>query len=419
MATQVIDTEQNISEQLIHSNVKVESVAKRRTTHRIIPINGTRVSNQGYAPGEEIEFNISKKDLLDCQTMALSIDSAEILPANVAGGFDGSVGACIEDIEIYYGDKLAERIPNAGALYNTMTYGSSNDTYLTNEGTMAGWGLSFDSSSNVMSIKGKTHKRKNGGFMVSLDVTGISKVKTFLPVYNHNLRIKIRLASNAKALDTDNAAASYSLKGVSLLCDFVEVSNEYLRQLEATMMGSGLSIPIQTVETYTRPMSASKNNNFDINVSYSEVDSIFLLCKNKTEATNEGDLTNDCAIPNLESLTMDLGGHYLTTSDGLRGYHENYVSLMKAFGTLHDSHGSSVLNHSDYGEAMTLLGVNCESILASHNTLGAGVNARDLGYNLNIKLKTTADFGADKELLCFVLHRKFINIFGGGVSTSE
>jgi hypothetical protein len=47
------------------------------------------------------------------------------------------------------------------------------------------------------------------------------------------------------------------------------------------------------------------------------------------------------------------------------------------------------------------------------------MNARESGYNLNIELKTTANFGAGKELLCMVLHRKFINIFGGGVSVSE
>jgi hypothetical protein len=417
MSSQVIDTEQNLASQLIHSNVKVESIARRRHTRRVIPINGSRNDANGYSPGEEIEFNISSKDLLDCQTLAMCIEKGEATGA--VGGFDGSIIAAFEDVEVYYGDKLIERISDVGVVYNAMTFGSCNDTYLTNEGTIAGFGASQDDATNVISIKGKAHKRRSGGFMCSLDFTGLAKIATFLPVYNHNLKIKIRLASNAVALDTDGNNSTYKLKGVSMLCDYVEVAPEYLRQLEATMMGSGLSIPIQTFQVYKRALQDAKTNTFDINVAYSEVDSIWLLAKNKTEATNKGDITNDLGISTLESMTMNLGGHYLTPTDGNKGHHENYVSMKKAFNELHNAQGSCVLNYSDYKDHMTLLGVNCESIMATHHTLGSGVNARELGYNLNVELKTTADFGNGKELICMVLHRKFINIFGGGVSVSE
>ena len=420
MTTQVIDTEQNLASQLIHDNVKVESIARRRHTRRVIPINGSRNDANGYSTGEEIEFNISSKDLLDCQTLAMCIENGEVSGAGLTGGgFDGSIVSTFADIEVYYGDKLIERISDVGAVFNSLVYGSCNDTYLTNEATIAGFGSSRDTDTNLISIKGNVHKRREGGFMCSLDFTGLSKVATFLPVYNHNLKIKIRLASNALALDTNVNVATYKLKGVSLLCDFVEVAPEYLRQLEITMMGNGLSIPIQTFQVYKRTLQNTKTNTFDINVAYSEVDSIYLLAKNKTEATNKGDITNDLGIPTLESLTMNLGGHYLTTTDGFRGHHENYVSMKKAFNELHNAQGSCVLNYSDYKNHMTLLAVNCESLISSHNTLGTGMNARELGYNLNIELKTTADFGAGKELLCMVLHRKFINIFGGGVSVSE
>lgn len=399
-----------IPSQLRRSNIQVNSVIKKRNTNRFIPVNG----ENGYSDrNNKIEFVVSHSELADLQSMCLSFKYTKTDAGGAddvdmdSGKPDDCIWSLIKSIEVSIADKEIERIDNIyGLLANAMSYATSNDSYYHNElNTMAGaYKLSQGADA------------RQGDFVIPLNILGISSIKQFLPIFNTNIRIRIRLASlDESHVETDaqvGLAGGYKVDGLSMLMDTVEVVPAYESQLRDIIRSErGLAIPFSSFDV----KQSKFRDLMTFNLSYAELDSLFLMVKKAGQAP-----TSEAPISQFDFCRFNLNGRYLGSSnDGIRTRTELYYALRKSFALLNDADGSTLLDNDTYND-FTLVGVNCEKLDGvMEDVLGVGTDTKALGYLLNVELQAGGLTPAVDDVYLACLHRKILRLANNSVSVSE
>lgn len=376
----------HIPQELKNSSYSLNSVIKARNASVFIPINGTN----GYSPQkQEIEFQVSHKDLFDLTTLQLAFTS-DVSFVDLASNV-------ISVVEIYLADKLIERVENYNQIVETMTLASVNDSYYEHELNMMEGAHEFSKQGNAATA---------GDFIHNFSGLGISKIQQFLPLYHNNLRIVIRLENPAKC----TTATTYNISNVKLMCDTVEPIQSYMDKLHAIVRSeAGLSFPIQTYDVKTR----SYEPNMNFNLSYAELDSIFGIIKKPTSTLV------DCGAPEVTGLSVNMNGKYLSMdAQGLDNKTKIYNAMRKSLALPHDVAGSTMMNRSVYDE-MTLLGVDCEKILSPHHVFSSGLNTREMGYSLDWETTTSTALPANTKFLLVCLHRQLVKMSNNSVTVMK
>lgn len=387
----------HIPQQLQTSKLSVNSVIKNRSTRFFNPINGQNAYGSGK---KEIEFQISHQDLFDFSTMALFFNFSGTDSDGDDLELDDGASSVIQTVEVYLADQLIERVEQYGLLTQAMTLATSNDSYYTRE---------LNAMSGVHRYADGLDARQ-GDFVMDFGILGISKVAQYVPVYQNNLRIVIKLASGAVACGKN---ADYALNGVKIICDTVEPIESYRDRLNAMIRSEeGISIPLQTFDVKTRAFEPQMN----FNLSYAEMDSLYGLVKQPTGTEWSAGL----ALPNLKSLNVNMNGKYFSMPpEGLTGLVQPYMAMRKSLAQLHNADGTTMLDFDTYKNELTLLGVDCEKVPAHNEVYHNGVSTRDLGYSLDVAIDAGATLPNNTKFYLAVLHRKLVKMAGNAVMVVE
>lgn len=375
----------HLPSQLKASGYSLNSVIRARSPVKFLPVNGTN----GYSPqNKNIEVTLSHKDLFDLSTLQLHFDidcSLNDLASNV-----------IQSVEIWLGGELLERHEDYNELCQVLTLASTNSSFYENE-------LNLLEGSHKFSNK---TARPSGSFIHNFSGCGLTKIHQFLPLYHQNLKIILKLADPSVCC----SKTTYSMNNVHVMCDTVDVIESYKDKLNAIIRSeAGLSFPLQTTEikkrTYTETMVFP--------MSYTELDSIFALVKKPTSS-----LVNLNASE-VNYFRVNLNGKYLgSDSGGLTNQVQIYNAMRKSLSLVHDTQGSTMLDFDTY-QNMTLLGVDCEKIISSHDVFSSGINTKELGYNLSVDVGTSSALPADTKFSLICLYRSLVKMSQNSVTVMK
>jgi hypothetical protein len=432
MATSVKTVPKEVSALLFSKNPKVIDSIQERQPSRFNP----RGNRTGLNPGDTIEFEFTSDQFVDVSSALLCFDLNIAATDSICNAAD-----VIERISIYYNDVLLEQISDANAWSNALLAYSAHRNWCQSEGKMI-LGLTNQVNSNAPSTAAGT---VNGAraYAVPLGlVSGLFRMKNYLPLLGNKLRVSILLAPAKDVINYTTAAVpatqTYSLNKISILMDTIVCTQGYASTIRAAMNTSeGLRLPFTSLQMNSLTVGSGTNQYLRIPNNLSNAMSLFMLYDNSTTKVLTQNLWNfkkqSFPLPTFSSLRVRCGTKMFTPPDDLRSFAELYTSAEKCVNSVCDITGTGYIDfktftggyaaHTDLSNAaavygLALIGVNLEkTIEPDDNVINNGLAAIEAGNSdFDVQLTTTSGLAVTDNILSAISHKRALVFASHGIT---
>lgn len=402
--------------QLVNKSLELNKVIRQRHEHIKIPLNGSN----GYNSSEnQIEFQVSTNDLIDPNSLAVSMNYTKPSGFSLIDGMNG----LIRRVEVYVGDRLIEKIDHYNLWHKAIKMATANDSYAENEDNMLTGAWSYKTNASDLQVSDLSNAPQTGNYTIGLELLGLTKVQQLLPILNTYLRVVITLES-ARNCHVDDVSGNannantndYTLNDVRMLYDTVEVMESYKEDLKRRIASDkGLTIPIQSYQVHTQDY----RQNMLYPGSYAEVDSLYFLIKD-FNASGKGQSYNYAPASNFSSVRVKASGKDITPSDGYRGFSEAFHGMRKSVNSQFNASGTTLFNRDRYENQMTLFGVDTEKLPAQSQVVGNGSDLRSMGMSIEFDFSAdTGNYNQGVKFVLAVLHRKLLTFSNNSLTVAE
>ena len=429
-------------------NFKVLNEINSRETIKVPPQAGKGT----YDPASEVLFRLqSSASFLDRQQTNLKIEF-ENLSENASAQIGGKnhpsyvladgLNVLLDDLEVEIGEQIAEKMEEGARYYQHLLLATANQGHYDHEANALMKSWKYKSLLNQYNYKntfdGIDESSTNLDFTYFADnrtITGIVhpdnlaffRGSRFMPLFaDVVLRIKLPQAQkvmvqNPMVLADGDAnivgEPKYRVKSIELLAEHIFPQTELLNSVHDRIFRSpsGLSMVLDgAVDVYRRDLTKSKENNINIQGSYSNIKDITCFAFKKG-TQNDRDNVNLCPLPSLEEFTISVQTHQLGTRGGQFGLEESYANYRKAYNFLSDIGGQGMLDYERYKNEHTVLAVNTDLLPdAPAEILQNSLSTNDRGSQINISLKVGDENEVeDTRLLVLVSHKRILQLKEG------
>lgn len=440
---QMEDSDQYIHPGLTPTNLVSEEIIQSRNPRYINPEQGPGTAGVPYGPSNnELSFELTQKGMLpppQCRIegslqMYTKGDSGVATDVQVAYAHFRGIESLIQTLEIHSGSQLLEQIEYGGALYATMIEHSCDPDYADNELSTALYsGAKIVKDKRLQTRDLAANSVKTYEFAFTLNISGVMELAKVVPTANMPIRITIRLSNDvvrlfSRGYDKDDALiadlsvnhhiSDYGLFGLKMYVPYLQVAPAFSKKVEDIAVNSPekmLNFPFRTFDTQeTLVAKDATEMQTSLTAIRSEVDAIFIIPQ-IADATKTN--LNEMDVHPIGDFTLaqvSIGGYYITPPEGYSNNAGLRMALEEALNQANSFNSSSSVNRTRWN-THKMLGFNCAKVPAEHNVMKNGVNARNLGGKLDIKLKWKTPLTENVRFLVFTMFRRFAVVRHGAV----
>lgn len=444
-----VDIDDNLVAGVRYSRPTTSSVVETRETVKYTPFGSDSFQLGG---GRGIAFKLTGTNFLDLPTATIhmNVTHAEDAAAKQTALLRDGVASLFERMVIKVGGQVVEDINDYDQLSQILTLSSMPRNYYDIQyATEAGvWQFSDYKAQSAKNQHERLYKN-NSRYTFSLNlamVSGFFKIQKFLPLFalgSAGVEVELYLNTYDRAMyqlkHTDDAnnetnellgitgatagavgTKKVTIDNIKLAIDSVKIDAQYTEALRQMIQSDvGLTLHFDSYASTQNTLAQATNHDLSISQGVSHMKSLYavVLANSFTDLEYDHWRTDTSDSKNFKQYKLRVGGK-VYPNEAIDNFSEAYGMLQKAFHQQAMVGSGGVLDYKRFMTNKFIIAMDFETVIGSNHV--SPVDTKLMGGQINLQLQLdTNKMPADKRLLSFVHHDRFIVMSNGSVALLE